>query len=859
MMGLGEGQISAKPGGCLPEPDIAGYQGSRSDGSTMVVPENATPQGSDMLFDVAQMGLAVLDAHGVVTGWSSAAEQLVGYPEHEILNRPAITLLATREDGAALADQCRTQDAWDGAVTVRHRDGRPLTLTVRVFPLRDPAGTGRWAVLARHAQAPGMDLSRLMLEPLLTYAPVGVVVLDTDLRYVWVNDYLTYDGALPRERRLGRRMEDVLPIEHAKLVQVPLRRTLETGVPVLNFEFLATTPVDLDRQHAWWISCFRLEDSAGRVLGVWYMAVDNTERWRDRERLALLSEASAHIGSTLDVVRTAEELAEVSVPRFADVVAVDLLESVLRGEERLPGPVGGRPLLRRAAQQSIHAGCPETTAGVGDVIHRVPASPSGRCLSDGVPVVESLADVSASAWIAEDPNRADKVRAFGIHSVLVAPVQARGVRLGIATFARSQRPDPFDQEDVSLVEELLARAGVCVDNARRFTRERTAALTLQHSLLPRGLAAGTSLDVASRYFPADAPNSVGGDWFDVIPLSGARAALVVGDVVGRGMNAAATMGRLRAAVRTLADLDLPPDELLAHLDDLVISLVEQEDSDQSAEAEQEEVAPSVLGATCLYAVYDPVTRRCTMARAGHLPPAIVRADGTVTFPDLPAGPPLGLGILPFESTELELPDGALLAVFTNGLVQAGDRDIDVALTHLADALSRPAPTLENVCDNVIGTMLTGPPRDDAALLLARTHGLDARQVASWDLARDPVVVAGARDDAARKLAEWGLQELQFTTEMVVSELVTNAIRYGRDPIRLRLIRQRNDLICEVADGSSTSPRLRHARTTDEGGRGLFLVAQLSRRWGTRYTTTGKIIWAEQSNPDTSTDPIPEST
>lgn len=814
----------------------------------MVVRENATPESSDMLFDMARIGMAVIDAQGVVTGWSSAAEQLVGYPEHEILHRPAETLLATREDPAALLDRCRTQDAWDDAVTVRHRDGRLLTLTARVFALRDSAGSRQWAVLARHAQIPGMELSRLMLEPLLTYAPVGVVVLDTDLRYVWVNDYLTYGGALPRERRLGRRIEDVLPIEHAKLVQVPLRRTLETGIPVLNFEFLATTPVDLERQHAWWISCFRLEDSAGRVVGVWYIAVDNTERWRDRERLALLSEASAHIGSTLDVVRTAEELAEVAVPRFADVVAVDLLEPVLRGEERLPGPVGGRPALRRSAQQSIRSGCPETTARIGEVVHRELASPSGRCLSDGVPVVESLADVSASGWIAEDPGRADKVRAFGIHSVLVAPVQARGVRLGIATFARSQRPDPFDQEDVSLAEELLARAGVCVDNARRFTRERRAALTLQRSLLPRGLAGGTSLDVASRYFPAGAPNSVGGDWFDVIPLSGARAALVVGDVVGRGMNAAATMGRLRAAVRTLADLDLPPDELLAHLDDLVISLVEQENTDQAAEDEQEEVTPSVLGATCLYAVYDPVTRRCTLARAGHLPPAIVWADGSVTIPDLPTGPPLGLGILPFEATEFELPDGALLAVFTNGLVQAGDRDVDVGLTHLAEALARPAPTLENICDNVIGTLLIGPPRDDVALLLARTHGLDPGQVAYWDLARDPAVVADARDGAARKITEWGLEELQFTTEMVVSELVTNAIRYGCDPIRLRLIRQRNDLICEVADGSSTSPRLRHARTTDEGGRGLFLVAQLTRRWGTRYTTTGKIIWAEQAVP-----------
>jgi hypothetical protein len=238
---------------------------------------------------------------------------------------------------------------------------------------------------------------------------------------------------------------------------------------------------------------------------------------------------------------------------------------------------------------------------------------------------------------------------------------------------------------------------------------------------------------------------VGGDWFDVIPLSGARVALVVGDVVGHGTNAAVTMGRLRAAVRTLADLDLPPDELLAHLDDLAIGLVEQEGAYEVAEGELRDVAASVLGATCLYAVYDPVTRGCTLARAGHLPPAVVAADGTVSFPDLPAGPPLGLGLWPFESVELELPDDSLLALYTNGLVQGRDRDVDVGLTRLAGALARPARTLEAVCENVIGALLTGPPSDDAALLLARTHGLDADRIASWDLACDAAVVADARD------------------------------------------------------------------------------------------------------------------
>ncbi|NEW77379.1 SpoIIE family protein phosphatase [Streptomyces rapamycinicus] len=821
-------------------------------------PGNAIPDGSALLLDATRMALAVLDAQGVVTGWTRAAERLTGYPDKEIVNRPAATLLDRPGDQRQLVgmvEQCR------GVVIVRHRDGRRLRLVLRIFPLLSPTGTKGWVVLARDEQAPSAELSRMMLEPLLTYSPVGLAVLDTDLRYVWVNDVLTYDGTLPREQRLGRRVGEVLPdSDHVKEVEKQLRQVLETGVPVLNFEYLGASPAGPPRQRAWWNCFFRLEDSAGQVLGVWYMAVDNTESWQSRQRLALLNEASVRIGSTLDVARTAQELADVAVGRLADAATVDLLQAVLQGEEPSE-PVGDAPVLRRVAQQLSHDACPETTEDIGDVLQRPPASPSACCLGDGETWMESLADLSASAWLAEDPTRAVTVRTLGVHSVLVVPVQARGVRLGIATFLRSRCcPDPFDQDDVKLAEDLVARAAVCLDNARRFTRERKATLALQHSLLPRGLVPGSMLDVASRYLPANAPHAVGGDWFDVIPLSGARVALVVGDVVGQGAHAAATMGRLRAAVRTLADMDLPPDELLAHLDDLVISMVEQEGAEASAENEQQSVVTSMLGTTCLYAVYDPVSRRCTLARAGHLPPAIATADGMVAFPDLPAGPPLGLGLLPFESVELDVPDGAVLALFTNGLVEDRVRDVDVGLANLARALARPAPGLDEMCENIIGALLTSPPRDDAALLLARAHGLHAGLVASWDVARDPAVVASAREFATRRLAAWGLEELAFTTELLVSELVTNAIRYGAEPIHLRLIRS-EALVCEVFDSSSTSPRLRHARTTDEGGRGLFLVAQVARRWGTRYTSTGKIIWAEQAVPSSPGHPgsVPEST
>lgn len=813
--------------------------------ATMITRESFASAGP------AQVALVVLDGRGVITGWSRTAQELVGYASETVLNRPGAFLLDNAQDLArlrAMIENPHGEGIERRVVTVRHRDGQRLRVAVRILSLRDSDRGRGWAVLAlQEHQAPDAHVSQMMLEPLLHHSPVGVAVLDKDLRYVWTNEVLSRGGRSPVETPLGRRVTEILPTKLSEELEAQCRQVMETGKPILGFEFHATTPGDPAREHVWWRSVFRLEDSAGRVQGVWVMAVDNTERWRARERLALLTYASEHIGSTLDMVRTARELAEVAVPRFADIVTVDLLPSVLSGEEPTSGRAAGSSSLYRAAQQSVHNEWPEGSIRIGDSIHYRSASPSGRCFLDGALVEEALTDPSASIWVAEDPARADVVRTLGIHSVLVVPVPARGTPLGIATFLRSRCPDAFDQEDVSLAQELVARAGVCLDNARRFTRETNASLALQRSLLPRGLAGGVKLQVAWRYFPAAAPYTVGGDWFDVIPLSGARVALVVGDVVGHGLHAAATMGRLRAAVRTLAAFDLPPDELLAHLDDLVISLAEQEEADRVAASEEPAAAPA-LGATCLYAVYDQVTRRCTLARAGHVPPAIIGVDGTVAFPDVPPGPPLGLGYLPFESTELDLPDGTVLALFTDGLIEDRQRGADAGLTLLAQALARPASTLEHMCDNIVSTLLPAPPQDDAALLVARAQGVNADQVASRDLTGDPAVVASARDFATRQLARWGLEELEFETELIVSELVTNAIRYGAEPIRLRLIRQ-DGLICEVCDGSSTSPHMRHARLSDEGGRGLFLVAQFARRWGTRYTTSGKIIWAEQAVPE----------
>ncbi|MFC9294550.1 SpoIIE family protein phosphatase [Streptomyces sp. NPDC057011] len=382
--------------------------------------------------------------------------------------------------------------------------------------------------------------------------------------------------------------------------------------------------------------------------------------------------------------------------------------------------------------------------------------------------------------------------------------------------------------------------GAAPDSARA-TREHTTTMTLQRSLLPHTLPQQPALEIASRYLPAGTEAGLGGDWFDVIPLSGARVALVVGDVVGHGIRAAATMGRLRTAVRTLADVDLPPDELLTHLDDLIIHL-SADDADRDGSGE----SAGGIGTTCLYVVYDPVTRHCTVARAGHPPPAVVSPEGSVYLLDVPAGPPLGLGGLPFETAEVELPEGSILALYTDGLLQPRERDLDEALDSMFAALVRPASSLETVCDRVLTALLTHRPDDDVALLVARTRALHSDKVVVLDLSSDPSVVADARRHATDQLTAWGLEEAAFVTELLVSELVTNAIRYGQPPIQLRLIHESTTLICEVSDASNTAPHMRRARIFDEGGRGLLLVAQLAQRWGTRHAPVGKTIWAEQS-------------
>jgi serine phosphatase RsbU (regulator of sigma subunit)/PAS domain-containing protein/anti-sigma regulatory factor (Ser/Thr protein kinase) len=652
----------------------------------------------------------------------------------------------------------------------------------------------------------------------------GVLIVDADERLLLVNDEAMRLLELPADVR-GRRVEELgLPETITRVLSAPEAVTDELHLAGDRLLAVNKRPTYPHAARGGSVVTLRDTTELAAVSGRAEVA---------RGRLQLLYEAGVRIGTTLDVGRTAQELADVTVPRFADFVTVDLLDPVLRGWEPM---AQDRQRLRRVAIGGDQRMQP--TRPLGEVIEFSARMPQMRAVLEGRGLL--AADLrQAHEWREQDPDRAARALRCGLRSLVAVPLRVRNVPLGVVSCYRREQSPAFEPEDLAFAEELAARAAVALDNARRFTREHAMAVTLQRSLLPRVQPEQDSLEVAWRYVPAAA--GVGGDWFDVIPLPGARVAVVVGDVVGHGLHAAATMGRLRTAVHNFAALDLPVDEVLGNLDDLVVRM---DDEVQAGDGEEGR-GGGVTGATCLYAIYDPVAGVCTMARAGHPEPVVVRPDGTVTSAGVPASTPLGLGGYPFEPTEVPLPEGSQLVLYTDGLVADRAEDIDVGLARLRQALQGSGSrTPEETCQAVMDALKPSPACDDIALLTARTRRFPPSRVAERDVPPDAALVPSVRAWCRRTMRDWGLQDAGFATELIVSELVTNAIRYGLPPVRVRLLFGRC-LICEVWDGSGTSPRLRRAASTDEGGRGLFLVAQFAQRWGTRYTTNGKVIWAEQ--------------
>ncbi|HET9167901.1 MAG TPA: SpoIIE family protein phosphatase [Actinospica sp.] len=789
----------------------------------------------------------VVDAHGFVTHWNVAAERLLGFPADDVVGRPASELLIAPVTAAAIEQAvARNPERWSGPLALRHQNGGRVDVVAIAHHI--PAGEGKpetWRFVCplsgTEIRPEDVDLARWAFEQ-LPRCPVSVY--DAELRYRLGNQAMLPVVGLPDSVVRGLDIHDITTQPQTAHLSDGMRRALETGEPV-HLESFQRTGGER-RIHAWSVDLAPLKDPAGTVHGVALVAHDMTEEFWARKRLVLLNEAAGRIGSTLDLTQTARELLEVTVPEFADFASIDLLTALESAvgtgpaaeievdENDLSGPV----MLRRITHRFAPGTLLPTVLATGAVDSYPEFSPPARALAVGSGVLCNAEDPEFERWMREDALRAEIIQGQGYHSMLAVPLRARGMTLGVAVFYRRSRQDRmerFGHDDLLLAEEVVARAAIAIDNARRYTRERETALSLQRSLLPQRLPEQGAVQAASRYLPAGSRSGIGGDWFDVIPLSGARVALVVGDVVGHGIRASATMGRLRTAVRTLSDVDLPPDELLTSLDDLVVRL--SNESGVTIEGDE-------IGATCCYTVYDPVDRTLTMASAGHPPPIIVSPEGEAAIAPISIGPPLGVGGLPFEAGVVELDEGSLLALFSDGLIATRERDIDQGYDRLREVLARPNLSLEETCDAVLDNLVIGGrPQDDVALLLARTHALGPDRVATWSVPSEPSGVSLIRKNVAQRLSEWGLADLAYPAELIASELVTNAIRYADDPITLRLLYDRS-LICEVSDASSTAPHLRRARDWDEGGRGLMLVAQMAHRWGTRHTLAGKTIWAE---------------
>ncbi|MGX1541119.1 SpoIIE family protein phosphatase [Streptomyces adustus] len=698
---------------------------------------------------------------------------------------------------------------------------------------------------------PGGELGDAIVTALFTESPIGLRIWDTELRLVYFNSAARHLRAFPVQEFLGCTLSEMLraySLEQADALEALVEEVLETGRPRQDVLMTVRSRLEPYPEVTVSSSWFRLSNAQGRVLGVAAALVDVTERYRARARLTLLQQASARIGTTLDVFQTAQELAEASVPDFADTTTVDLLDPVLRGEAPEPGPLIEGITLRRGGWRSMHHIQEAQIPMAGEVSGFPTESPYHQALTDLRPRLISRLDPNA-AWLSGDPFHYRLLDAIHVHSMIVVPLCARGLVLGLACFYRWRSPDAYEEDDQALAEQLAAHTALCLDNARLYSRSRSAARILHMSLRPLQAPPHSAVESAHGYPPAGS----GGDWADVIPLPGARVALAAGSVTGGGIRAAAAMGELRAAIGALAALDLPPEELLQRLHELVTWLGGQD-------LHPEEAGPrtAAVGATCVYAVYDPATRRCTLSTAGHPQPVLVLPDKTVQVADVPPGPALGRGLPNYQAAEHELPEGTILILTGATPLKDGVPQHTTQPLEQVQAAFRSDPgTLQEACDTLMHLLAPEPHGPGVTLLLAKTRALGPDQLASWTLQPAPEQVAQARTHATSQLIAWGLDDLIPTTQLIVSELVTNALRYSDGPIGLRLIQDRV-LTCEVSDTSSTAPQLRRAENDDEGGRGLFLTGQLAQRWGTRPTPRGKIIWAEQALPEPASAPPPSS-
>ncbi|MEU8763279.1 SpoIIE family protein phosphatase [Streptomyces sp. NPDC048659] len=663
-------------------------------------------------FDVLGVAAVLLDEDGRIVLWGPRAEELFGHPTAEALGRDAVALLVAerhREPVRSLIARVASGGGpRAGVFPVRHRDGRTVPVEFRATRLQDERGRPYVLGLAADRAAARRAERDLSLSSLLVgHSPIGLAVVDHGLRFVLVNPALERIDGRPAAAHLGRTVTEAVDSPDAEALAAALGEVLRTGEPVRSLTVRGVRGPG-GEERVWSVSLYRLETPERRVMGAAASVSDITEQHaaartaaRARRRLAVIADASERVGTTLDLDLTAHELADLVVPEFADIAAVDVLEDILTqpGPARTSGPAVFRALAVTAAYPTP---AQEAADPVGEPARYGAERLVTQCARTGRPVLVRHVTDADLPRIASGEATAALLRRAGIHSYLAVPLRARGVVLGVLDLKRARNSVPFDEDDVLLAGELAARAAVAIDNARWYRHQSQAALALQRHLLPHGPPRLNGLDVAYRYQPASESVEVGGDWFDAIPLPDGKTALVVGDVMGSGINAAATMGQFRTAARTLASLGLAPAVVLEHLDRTAAELDE-------------------AMATCVCAVYDPYSGSCRVANAGHPPPVHVAAGRAPRLLELSEGAPLGVGGVPFETREFPFGTGDDLVLYTDGLVETRDQDIDVRLAALTDLLDRAPLPLEQICDLLLGALRGADDHDDVALLIARAR------------------------------------------------------------------------------------------------------------------------------------------
>ncbi|MFI6938449.1 SpoIIE family protein phosphatase [Streptomyces sp. NPDC050418] len=801
--------------------------------------EGQEPDAQHAVTGRIPLAVVVVDGAGLVSHWSTGARRLFGHPREDAVGQPAVDLLPV---SGALPEELPAVGAYEDYEAYREL-GQDLEASLGGRTSYPAAGRARLG-------APGPDRIDVLwwAYPLVGPGPERLLVLAADTAGVHMDEdgpveriapgfalHTEFDGS----EELARRLPEILPSMSVGESSRIVSQVLELGYPVLEFSQSDRVPVTPD-----WGVPRREERRARRRRAAVQGAIPAPRQALDevqedleyaavREHLEFLNEVSGRIGTSLDLAQTIIEVSRAVVPRFTDVAGTYLREQVVAGEGFPDGPPDATTMWHRVAlEHTDEPGRWDDVVPVGESMPFPVHTPFFQCMTTGQPVLVPRISEEMGTKIAAQFEKRDIRPLISNRSMLVVPLKARNVVLGFMILLRHPERQVFNDMDRVTGAELAARAGLVLDNARMYTYQESVAETLQDSMLPHIAPRMAGCDIATRYLPGTLLGRVGGDWFDSVKLPGSRTALVVGDVMGHGLNSAAMMGQLRTAVQTMAALDLPPAQLLRNLDDLAQRLGEQ------------------YLATCLYAVYDPIAGELQLANAGHIPPVIVRAeDGRSELLDLPTGAPIGVGGVPFETVRVPVEPGDRLVMCTDGLVEVRGEDIGVGLATLCESAAHPAASMDDACDTIIRALNTrGGRKDDVALLMARLNGVTSEDVAHWQLSLDPREVGRARRLVRAQLADWGLQGVTETAELLVSELVTNAVRqaHGR-PVELRLVRT-DVLLCEVEDDDHMLPTLCSAGPADEAGRGLGVVERLAREWGASRTAAGKSVWFELGLP-----------